>query len=55
MQKNIFDIWFNGTIGFLGASFTLDSTNTTVGIVVGLLTAAYIAVKIYYTIKNKGK
>lgn len=42
-------------IGTGGTWFTLINMNEVIGVIVGVLTATYLFVKIYYLIKNKGK
>lgn len=55
MGKHIIELTGNTTIGLVGTTFTLNSANEAAGILVGILTAAYLTVKIYFLIKNKGK
>ncbi|HEX2866546.1 MAG TPA: hypothetical protein VHO03_05870 [Ignavibacteriales bacterium] len=55
MERNIIEATGNTVIGLIGFTFTLGSANAMVGILVGLLTASYLSVKIYFLIKNKGK
>lgn len=46
---------FAGAMFFLFEWTSIDAFNTIVQVVVGILTAVYLAVSIYYRIKRKGR
>jgi hypothetical protein len=53
MEK--FNNWKPALMGFISLGIDITDVNMLVQVAVGLITFAYIAVKLYYLIKRKGK